>query len=807
MGESQVIEYSTTDYNTRQPDQYLTEDQKFGDKAKYFYDNLSYIGSFYNRYTGNVALPFNEQMTPLPIQKMLTNMMYYLGEQPNLTYAYMTQNVDLNNLQLPWRKGQDMFPLIEKMRGNMSRILNAIHFSCRPLSEKAQSRRSDYYNKIMLEWELAKNGIPVSEFSPSRLSELSQRSQEEMQKYVDGRYKDAGANFMINLAKAGWNTQSLMTYVRAYLWGRICGWAGIEHYVDNGRHMKKVHLPYQMIVDTRIDDDLNREARFVGTITSMTPTEIFHTYPYLTQKQRIEIQNMANSAELFRKYNTATNFSWWNYNTGNQDATATMIRGYWISPRFMDAREITNEYGVAQMGDSAVEWNLETKELTFTKDSQKNTIGNVTEKNLGNYLDRSEADNLTSQSTEVRKTQSTKYVIDEVYKADLIGNRYMLNFGYSTNVVEHPFMKYKPLLPIQVWTPNMVAGKIKSVPDRLSELQDEIDAYGEKIKEIVARGKGKVAVFYGWKFGDSTTVKEILEDISNQGITVIKSSGEVLPEAAEGKIGEVYDMTLDQNFIGLENLRVARKNEMKEIMAESAASLGQVSNYIGGNAVQNSIEQSSLGQATVLDGFLEYVQTNVQYECNVKKTLFVENPDSFDAAMVVGDEGVEYFRKVLPDLKFEDFLLNINIKDIMDEKAKERIQAIQQAYAQNAKDPIATAKAVLQILKIDRASSYTEAITELTDYLQVEVRMADKKMAEAAQQEQQLAAAQMQQAEMLKLQDIVGKLLTKLTEIDRTGQWDVLQAAVTKGLENQPPPIPPIQQPIQQVSNMLAPSQ
>ena len=795
--------------NFQLPNQNISEEEKYARNGEWFWQNIQYISTFYNRPIQNIITPdlTISQTGFQQVTRMMVNMLYYLGEQPNLVYNYMTQNIDQTNLQPTWRHGQDMLPLIENIRGTMAKILNGFHFSVKPLSEKARGKYSDYYNNVMLEWSLAQKKMQMAgiQFNPSGEENIGELSEPEIKKWIDKEYKDFMAELMVNIAEGGWNVESISKFIQGGKYGVVAGWAGMEHYVDNGRHFKNILLPYQMIVDTREDDDLNRSARFAGVVTSMTPTEIFHRYPQLNDKCRKDLEEIARSTNNFGGLNkNTTNFNWWN--TGvNSDATCTALRAYWISPHFLDTREVKNKYGVAQLIGSKVEWDKEKNKLKFDDDYEVD----ATIDNLGDYLPKSEANTLSNMNGEspVKKINSSVYIVNDVYKGTLLGNKYLLDFGLVTNVVEHPLMKYKPLLPIQVWIPNMTNNQPRSVVDRLRGIQDEIDAARFKLMELIGRAKGRIAGIKGWLFSGLDGGKEFLEDASSMGAHVFKSSGEI-PSGmdANGDPVQMIDMTLDPSFMKIAEHVLGLKQEMKEIISTSTAALGQVGTYIGESTLQNSVAQSTLGQSSILDGFVDWCTTNIQMEIDIKKCLYVENPDSFDAEMMIGNEGIEFYKKVLPDLKHEDFLMRVHVRDVIDEKQRERVINYSQAYMQNIANPNAL-EALRNVLQLEKTKTFTEALDYFDDSIEENLRKFKKDQAEARKNEQANVAQQQQGAEVLQMKDVMAKLLIKLEEIDRKGQWDVKTALVQGGIDKQLQPVPPVSQPIQETNQILNPQQ
>ena len=94
---------------------------------QWFFRNAQYYLSFYNQPIGSLRFDavsdrdsgsnMEESDRMYPVQHMLRMMMYYLGKQPNLDYAYLTQDVKDINMQSKWYKGQDVSEFVIYFRG------------------------------------------------------------------------------------------------------------------------------------------------------------------------------------------------------------------------------------------------------------------------------------------------------------------------------------------------------------------------------------------------------------------------------------------------------------------------------------------------------------------------------------------------------------------------------------------------------------------------------------------------------------------------------------------------------------------
>lgn len=741
-------------YTATIPNQVLTEADKFKDKGLWFAQNLRYVASFYNRPLSNVPYPKQFEDNPgrtneslnTPVMNMYKDMLYYLGKQPNLNYAHLTKNVDNSNLQVTWRKGQEIPPLIDHMKGNANTLLQNMKFSCVPMSEDAFSERTQMYNNLMATLtikdelnRLAKLGVtfnPVDGFSPE--------TQEEIDKWIaSGAYKIKGSEYATAMADNIWQSGFCESkFLQAYTYAIVCGLGGIERCINNGRLEHTVIMPYQLIPDIRIDDDYNRHARFVGVVRNLTPNEVFRKNPQFTKKQKEDLMNIAQNQSMQSQYNlTNTNFTWWSLGNGRLDATVTEVSAYWICEQDLGVKKYTNKYGIEQISAAP-------------------------------------------------KDQPGGFTVDAVHCATIYGNKYLTNYGYCDNVSEDIERKHRPQLPIQVWMPNMIGGESRSLVSRLHAIQDEIDAYRFVQKKIIASAMGKVLFIRGDKFGNSTSAKEILQDLKAMQVTVLTTSGEANEQADSERAVEQVDLTLDPNFMRMTELIIQLKSEMQEIISTNRVSLGQQQTYIGQAQQAKSISQSSLGQSALIDGFMEFVRLNMQMDLNILKNLWASNEDELNAAVTVGDTGVQYF-KATKDVLLEDFLLFIHVKDLIDENSRNRILAYGQAASQNPNSGVS----MLDLIKLEKSKTFTEACEILEKSIKASKMDAAKQQEMMAKIEEQKVMLTQQSIAQQQQNQQIATLVTKITELDRKGMWSVREKEVdlaasiieAKTLEKAPP--------------------
>ncbi len=709
--EPPVYEYAvdkTDEKGIRYPDQDIPESEK---NPQWYIDNIHYISTFYNVSFQSVLVPTqNNDSSPgvpsgtlnpqdLPINRMLKNMQYYQGKQENVEFADWTpENVDGNNYQPHWIKGQDIAELLNHMKGTMLERIANLQITGKALSENVASEKEDYRTKLLMKFkfkdvfaEMKQMGV---EFNVGPQKELE--SEEAIDEFMEKKFKAQGVDVAIAMAKDAWYKNfMLQKFLDSFVKCLMTGTAQMHHYVQNGRLYIKNIPSWQMIYDTRHDDDYNRDAQFIGVVETMTPTELFSRFPKLNKEQREEIKKMSRQKDLGGRYNAAfSNFLWWNYNVKRDECVITVVTAYWM--------------GLHDMG-------LKKKKDKFDIDRIMKVV-----KDENGDLEKGD------------------YGLDDVYRATLIGNRYLVEYGLDDNIVEDPLDKTKPMFPIMRYLPNMTGGEPRAMVSRFTDLQDEIDALKYKVRELIGRSKGRCYIVRPSGAGNNTTLQEIYKDFGSMGMTVIPETGED-PSSRDSRLLEMADFSLDPNIMRIEEIVRINRDLLKEYASVSNVSLGMQTTYMGSGERNAAIGQSSYGLAALYHGFMDFIQMNLQYACNVTKNLYTMDDNDTEASFVVGEKGIAYL-KVMKDMKFEDFLIMLQLNDVIDDAKRKDIQQLALAWAQNG---IIGPDAYIKVLK-------EETMSGAQRVLEFEVQKAKKeKMQEQQVQMQHEQAMGAQQADAL----------------------------------------------------------
>ena len=680
-----------------QPDQFVPENKK---DREWYMENARYVASKYNTQVNNLGFRDNQQYGDKPVDEMLRMFTYYLGKQENRDYYYTTQDQSGCELPTVWINGQKLTSMVDFMLGTAIKMIENIEPSVKAVSRTATNKRTLDMELALLKVEfknifddLEQQGVS---FNP--LGKQDFNIPDEVAKYMQYDYKQYGEEIAYDMVVDILHRNKFMAkYKQAFFYTLLAGVVGIENKIINKRSHKDIILPYNLIWDNTFDDDLNEKARFVGKVDWVTPGEIVSNPYYtrqLTTEEINEIKKLTpdNIDKLLGEDNITTNkLKWYWNNNGVPCLAATTC--YWIGYKELRYEKVKDKYG-------------------------NNHIAKIKNANVSDYW------------------------VKTVYKATMLANKYIVDYGEIHNIVRKQDDINEVELPITVFLPNMVMGENRSVVSRLHKHQDRIDFLNNEITKSVTRAKGKVFVLNKHKLG-TATAQDVLNDFERMGIHITdgNATGEEMIGPDQNRVVDVIDMTLDPNVQQLLSLKREEERIMEEIVNVPKAAMGQQQGYLGAKTQAGTIAQSNLGTAYLYQGFVQFIEKDLQHSLNQFKVSLLENGD--DEIPVIGDRGINYL-KVTEDFKFEDFGIYVNVRDFIDDQAKERLLFIAQAAMQNQ------AIDMLDYLQLETSKTYTELYNNLKFSIEKKKRDAEKQqeiqmMMQQAQMEQQ---SQMQQDQM-----------------------------------------------------------
>jgi hypothetical protein len=680
-----------------QPNQFVPENKK---DREWYMENARYVASKYNTQFNSLGFRNNEQNFDKPIDEMLRMFTYYLGKQENRDYYYTTQDQSGCELPTVWINGQKLTAMVDFMLGTAIKMIENIEPSVKAVSRTATNKRTMDMDLALLKVEfknifdqLEEQGVS---FNPMGKQDFSMP--DEVMKYMQYDYKQYGEEIAYDMVSDILHRNKFIAkYKQAFFYTLLAGVVGIENKIQNKRSFKEVILPYNLIWDNTFDDDLNEKARFVGKIDWITPGEVISNPYYTRQLTSAEIDEI--------KKLTPDNID---KLLGEDNITTNKLKWYW------------NNNGVPSLAATTCYW-VGYKELRYEK--VKDKYGN-------------------DHIAKIKNATVSDYWVKTIYKATLLANKYIVDYGEIHNIVRKQDDINEVELPITVFIPNMVMGENRSVVSRLHKHQDRIDFLNNEITKTITRAKGKVFVMNKHKLG-TATAQEVLNDFERMGIHITdgNATGEEVIGPDQNRVVDVVDMTLDPNVQQLLSLKREEERIMEEIVNVPKAAMGQQQGYLGAKTQAGTIAQSNLGTAYLYQGFVQFIEKDLQHSLNQFKVSLLVNGD--EDIPVVGDRGMNYL-KVTEDFKFEDFGIYVRIRDFIDDQAKERLLFIAQAAMQNQ------AIDMLDYLQIETSKTYTELYSNLKFSLEKKKREMEKQqeiqmMMQQAQMEQQ---QQMQQEQM-----------------------------------------------------------
>jgi hypothetical protein len=633
-----------------------------------------------------------------PVDQIINNYRYFMGTQENFNFAYLTEDDKGGELPAPYVKGEQIFELIEYMRGGIRKVLNSTKVTIESLEPSKISKKLEQVQMIKLKKELSEFFNNAQEkfgmgFFPEGIGnnvDMDEAIEKVMKSPIDDM-EEYGLDLINDIVNRNRLKDQMMRAFTDCAVGRYCG-----VFVDemHGRPYTEVIPPYNLIIDFGNDSDYNEGAEFVGWVTFMTPEEIYYRYD-LTDEERDLVKEMSITDpgigfELLNHYNSASGtdigFNWWGGPDGRNYRQVAVVTGFWIT------------------------------EVPEDKKVNKKKSG--------------------KEITPIHGNDSERYTYLRIDRATMIGNAILTDYGQDYNVVYDSMNPSRPMLPVRTFIPNMMMGMNRSVVDRMKKLQDDIDAYEYKIRQNIGKDLGKVYLINGHKLGEGDTVRELVANLKKYGMHVTDGSDGEDPNVLDGqRMVETVDMTLDQNVIRYTQLIQEKERMMKEIINASKVSMGQLTSYVGYGSQQQSISQNQLGMATYYDGFMTYYTYLLQYILNKAKIMLMDMDGEEAADVMLSEDAIKFFKNTT-EFQLEDMMVKVDIEDVIDEQSRQRLLTIAQAMAQNADK---TGFDFSDYIELETARTYGE----LKDTMSMKIKK--RKMQQEQQQQMMMLQQQAEQ--------------------------------------------------------------
>ena len=709
--------------------------------AKWYYNCVRYYSQFFNKPINS----FEDQEQDIsfqltPVEQIIRWYAYYLGRQPNINFNHIVNANTSATIQPNWTKGQKVKQIVDHLIGSMTDMLNNAKINTKALSKKAKNRRSKLIEDYMTRYDAAyifdnleKNfGVSFNPTAPKK--PIS--NPEELAKWAEYDYKEQGEIYATMIANALYaKNNGYQLYKTSFRDAVIAGITAVHNYVENGQAKQRVIPPYNLIWDNGVEDDFNRKAQYVGFIDKMTPSEIIKKWGGKTKglddSEIKEIKKMASKGaedSFLGKYGATSNLNWYDTipGTNNSVDKISCVTMYWITLRDTRYKVSEDKYG-----------NKNIKKLNDEKEKNKKEKGD--------------------------------FFVYDICKATVIGNRYIVDYGYCNNVVRNADNKSEPILPIKVFVPNMTLDQYRSLVSRIYELQDSIDVCRFKIKEVMGRDIGKTYIVNGNKLG-TMKPRELITDLKSMGLTVTEGASGEDDLSVNQRIVDMVDMTLDPNISKYVELSSYYEQLMEEIASVPKTALGQETN-VGLGVQQNAIQSATKGNLSLFNGFAKFVEENMQYSTNAQKNVYTIEGNT-DAEWVIGERGLEYIQAT-KDYIFEDFLIYLKIENVIDEASRKEMFDIAFSLAQNGQMDM------VDFLKIKNATNMVD-LENYFEYALAKKKREAQEAQQAAQEQQMMMQQQQQQAQ---LQQVAMKEDGATQRADSKNQLTALSEAAKIGID------------------------
>ena len=559
---------------------------------------------------------------PTPADEIIRNYRYYLGNQDDRPYAYLAEWSEGNDIPAPFTKGDEIYTVVQHMLGQMSKLMSASRSTIESLDQS-----------VMTEKEQFVQGVLVKKKMPEIFKQLQEMGVDYMPEGRFGGKMDADVDAMmrrpihaierygLDIIRHIENTNNMRrlspTLFKDALIGRHCA-AHVQ--IRSGRIFFEHILPFYLIKDVSLADDMARYSPYKGHIFKATPEEICHRFE-LSDEEVTIIRDMVNNKESQYidgigdlPFNMAGGrFSWFDNDISYEKNRVTCVYGDWVV-------------------------------------SIKKSDGSYRNTRYGGYL---------------------------------IGGKILVEHGECDNVVFDKADPSFPLSKIVSFSPDTTLGENRSPVDRFRKIQDDMDAYLLQVRKTVSRDLGRNYVFMGEKLGEVKNSREIVEDFKNHGITVINgATGEEGVPTGSNRLVEVVDMSLDQNVVRYLELYREREEKMKSIVSMSNITMGMQQTYIGGGTQRATIDQASNGTTMYFHGFMQFYVDLLELGLATAKTSLLD-VDNDEEASIVFDGAAREFWKAMNDVDITDLQVRVDIEDVVDDVMRQKFDQIGFALAQN----------------------------------------------------------------------------------------------------------------------------
>lgn len=670
-------------------------------KTKEWYINL-------NRYITSRAYnaPFYQfrQKTTLrnlsPIDDILNNWGYYLGEQQ---IGLNSALIEGTNTQLLYRAGLEINKLVNHKVGKASELYQTLKLSVELLGTRTRNRKQTKRALMLLQMKAKREMESLQELGINfnvLPEDFMAETEEEMLLQVEKSLKEVGEEIADLLSEKAWKYNNLnYQYEEVTRQSVVGGISGIHNTIRNGMLIKEFVPAHQIIWDNGQTDVFNSKANYAGIVTyNLTSEQVLQRYPKLTETDKAQIKELSLSCsnEYLSIYNPLVNGRtlWYATNMSGGISGFTVVRIYAKGRRSSEYKE--------------------------------------TKKGIVDVRDGEEGD--------------SKYDDEVWYFTDLIANRWLGDWGEVTNIIYNDKATKEPLCPLQIVIPNATLDQYKSDVGKVKEIQDELDFYAHKIRELATRDIGKNYWINGQSLSTGS-VQELISDFKAQGITIgVPPNDGGDPNKNGNLLIQQVDLTLDPNVIRYIELKNVLKEEQRDILSLPTISLGAQNTIIGKGVQENTMAAANDGLASFYNTMLNFIQRDMQLGVNMwKLAMGKDEMPMQDIIDIIGEDGLDFI-KTNKDYPFEPLGVYIQINDNIDDAMRTALLADAFAALQNQNIDF------IDMIKLRKCQTLSDA----ENYFSMALKRKERKMEAIAQQR---AAEQERQIQIQSNASLQGKAM------------------------------------------------
>lgn len=728
----------------------ITEEEKFADGGKYFARTARYYAYYYYN---TLQIPQSYQGFPPKtyVDETLDNYLFYYGFQNNDVFFSQTRTFTGGEVPAVWISGQKIRQLIDHIKGNVIEMVEPMgnNISANSISKHAVRKQKDILEKIQFASELNEilKDLPAPEIrfapagdidysNPKEVEKAKEKAREELEK--TGVVLSRSLFFKNNLKEQFIDDASEQAIANLNM-------AEIKY--RNGNIEIEPIAPYYAIYDFNSHSQFGDGQMFGGYVKPITFEQALAEYPDNEQlKNDIKkIQNYGSSQfnDWMNQYNLPYNNLMWWYPDKRHISKCVV---YWIAESEIRMQVKKNAYG-----------NKYLRKIDYTKNYKENG------KEVKGYELRGD-----------KKTWMVHYAV-------LIGNKYLVDYGYEPYQVRNSITPDKPQIPIITFCHEKKAGFVRSIVSRLKANQIEIDRLSHKIQELTANDLGRVFFIRGDKTNENLTPANIISDLKQFKITVIPPTGDEMSDSVKDIInGE--DLSNNQYLMSYIALKKEQQAEMEAIVSIPPAALGMQRTIIGKGVQENTIAQSTRAMMSFYDGLMEYWRRKIQYAANKYKLILADNPGEY--IMPLSYNEMEVVR-ITKEYRYEDLYVYIKLNDAIDQTNRMILNQMLQAYSQNTQNPLGAAQGLLNGIKLLRYNSFNEGIEQLEEFVEKLTREAKEQFEQQQIIQANQSQFEQQSALIQKQQEQIAELTKLITKINLEGAWSVKKEEVKKGLKEE----------------------